>query len=252
MTFVCPFSSPKKANTYLSDTSNRDRVTSLVQFASQALLEPAKKAGCTKLASDCVAINALVSQYRAITRISQWLSVGPELLNPQKTINDGETRLIGTLKLISSALFSVFLLGEEMNLCSKIKVLPPVVGKKFNRIRFVFLFWSNVARTTMSYLIYKRSKFDPKTGNKDSKEALVHEKKKMSCMDGFLQLLFVYGLLKGSSPCGVLTLGDAMKSGEALDVVAAVAPPFFPMNHTFHGLLGIVAALPMLRASMLQ
>lgn len=236
---------------YLSDTSNRDRITSLIQFASQAILEPARRAGFGKLATDAAAVNAISGQYRAITRISQWLNVAPEMLHPQHTIKQGETRLIGLLKLISTSLFSVFLLGEEMNLLSKLKILPSSVGKSFNRVRFVFLFWSNLVRTTMMLLIYRRSKFDEKTGNKNSAEAIAHEKKKMSCLDGFLQLLFVYGLLKGSSPCGVLTMKTALKSGDPLEVIASVAPPFFPLPSTFHGILGIIAALPLLRASML-
>lgn len=251
MEVKCPFTSAKQTNAYLSDTANRDRITSLVQFASQALLEPAKNAGYTKLARDCAAVNALSSQYRAVTRISQWLNLAPELLHPQRTIARGETPTIGTLKLLSSALFSVFLLGEEMNLCSKLQLIPMSIGKKFNRVRFVFLFWSNVIRAIMFYLIYRRSKFDEKTGNKNSTEAIAHEKKKLAFMDGCLQFLFVYGLLKGSSPCGVLTLKSALKSGNSLDIIAAIAPPFFPMNSTFHGILGIVAALPLLKASML-
>lgn len=247
----CPFTSAKKLNVYLSDTANRDRITSLVQFASQAVVEPARKAGLNKVAADAVAINTISGQYRAITRISQWLNVAPEMLHPLRTIELGETHLIGYLKLISTTLFSVFLLGEEMNLCSKLKILPPSVGKSFNRVRFVFLFWSNLVRTTMMYLIYRRSNFDAKTGNKNSEEAIKHEKKKMACLDGFLQLMFVYGLLKGSSPCGVLTVKSALKSGKPLDLIASLAPPFFPIPTTIHGILGIIAALPLLRASML-
>lgn len=251
MELNCPFTSAKKLNVYLSDTSNRDRITSLVQFASQALVEPARNAGLHKLAADATAVNTISGQYRAITRISQWLNVAPEMLHPLRTIELGETRLIGILKLISTSLFSVFLLGEEMNLCSKLKILPPSVGRGFNRIRFVFLFWSNLIRTTMMFLIYRRSRFDEKTGNKNSEEAIKHEKKKMACLDGFLQLMFVYGLLKGSSPCGVLTMKDAFKSGKPLDLIASVAPPFLTMPTTIHGILGIIAALPLLRASML-
>lgn len=247
----CPFTSAKKLNAFLSDTSNRDRITSLVQFASMAVMEPARRAGHSKLSRDAGAVNQLAAQYRAITRISQWLNVGPELLHPCRTIEAGETRQIGTLKLLSTALFTVFLIGEEVNLAMKAQIVPLHIGKKFNRIRFVFLFWSNIVRATMNYLIYRRSKFDEKSGDKTSREAIIHEKKRLSCMDGLLQLIFVYGLLKGSSPCGVLTLSEALKSGRPLDIIAAIAPPFYPIPTTLHGIIGIIAALPMLKASML-
>lgn len=237
---------PHDLNKFLSDTSNRDRITSLVQFATQALIDPAKNAGNAKLAKDLSTINQLAAQYRAITRISQWLNVGPEMLHPLRTIEAGETKLIGTLKLMSTCLFSVFLLGEEVNLLAKNHVVSPALGKGFNRVRFVFLFWSNIVRATMNLLIYRRSK-----AGQTKESALAHEKKRMNVFDGVLQLMFVYGLLKGSSPCGVLTLPNAMQKGGALDVVAAIAPPFFPLNTTFHGLLGIVAAMPLLRSSLL-
>lgn len=247
----CPFNSAKKMNKYLSDTSNRDRITSLVQFLTMAMIDPAKNAGQAKLARDCQAINQISAQYRAITRISQWLNVAPELLHPRRTIEAGETQTIGTLKLISTALFTVFLIGEEVNLGMKLNIVSKDLGRAFNRVRFVFLFWSNIVRMTMNYLIYKRSTFDVKSGDKASAKAIAHEKKKLSFYDGILQMIFCYGLLKGSSPCGVLTIGDALKSGRPLDVVAAIAPPFVPIPQTLHGIIGIIAAMPLLRASML-
>uniref|UniRef100_A0A0A9XNC6 Copper-transporting ATPase n=1 Tax=Lygus hesperus TaxID=30085 RepID=A0A0A9XNC6_LYGHE len=157
-------------NSYLSKVSDRDRVMSIVQYTTMALYGPAAKAGCSKLSENLLSIMELASQYRAITRFSQWLVIGPQLTPEgiRATYKSSPTPFIAFLKTLSTALFSVFLLGEEIKLFSKLNIVSAKLGQQFNRVRFVFLFWSNVLRLIINYLQYKRSSFDKVNDKNDA------------------------------------------------------------------------------------
>ncbi|CCW68886.1 unnamed protein product [Phytomonas sp. Hart1] len=229
-------------NNYITNVSNRDRVMSVLQYTTMALYQPIAASGCPGLSANLNTIHHLCSQYRAITRFSQWFVVLPQL-TPHgicDTIISNPTPQIGILKVISTAFFTVFLLGEEVCLFAKNKMISPEVGKKFNRIRFVFLFWSNVARLIMNYLLLKRSN---EGAIKDSKSRNDHQRKVLNVADGILMTLFTYGLLKHSAATGLRGLPKAIKSGDLVNIVTSFAPPV-KLHDTPHGILGVVAAFP--------
>lgn len=240
-------------NDYIAKVSDRDRVTSVIQFAAMALHAPAAAAGCPKLSADLQAIMNLSSQYRCITRFSQWCLVGPQLTPAgiRAIIKMSPTTLIGVLKTIATAFFTVFLFGEEVNLFAKYNILPKELAKKFNRIRFVFIFWSNIVRLTMNYLILKRSTYDPVCDAKNQKAIVEHKKKVLSVWDGVLMSMFAYGLLKGSLPAGPSNLPTAIKSGDIVEIIASCAPPVVPLSSTTHGILGLIASVPGFMMSVL-
>ncbi|CCW61429.1 unnamed protein product [Phytomonas sp. EM1] len=237
-------------NNYIASVSNRDRVLSVLQYTAMSLYEPIAASGCPTLSANFKLIHDLCSQYRAITRFSQWFVVLPQL-TPQgiyDTIKSNPTPLIGILKTISTAFFTVFLFGEEVCLFAKNKMVKPEIGKKFNRIRFVFLFWSNVARLIMNYLLLKRG---TEGVIKDSKKRDEHRRKVLNVADGILMTLFAYGLLKHSAATGLRGLPKAIKSGDLVGIITSFAPPV-ELHNTPHGILGVVASVPGFMLSFMQ
>lgn len=243
----------KAFNDYIASVPNRDRVMSIVQFAAMAMADPAACADCPKLSRDCKTILNLVAQYRAITRFSQWFVVGPQLTPEgiREEIRKNPCPIIGVLKTVSTAFFTVFLLGEEINLFSKYNIVSRDLGAKWNRIRYVFLFWSNIARTIMNILLLKRSTYNPVKDANDKAKATDHQRKKLSVWDGVLQTMFAYCLLKGSVPAGPKHMLSAFKSGNVVDIVTSFAPPVVIVPSTPHGILGIIAAIPGFKMSVL-
>lgn len=241
-------------NDYVSSVSNRDRVMSVVQFIALALYEPAEKAGCPKLSHDFKAILGLVAQYRAITRFSQWFVVMP-LLTPQgiaHSLKTYPTKLTAILKTLSTAFFTVFLIGEDINLFSKANVVSPLLASKWNRARYVFLFWSNIMRTTMNFLLLRCSKFERLKDGKDHSRANEQKRLELNVWDGVLQSMFAYCLLRNSVPCGPSCFLEMYKAGDLLGIIASFAPPVRLVHPTAHGILGIVAAIPGIRVSLLH
>lgn len=240
-------------NDYISNVANRDRVMSVVQFVSMALSAPAAAAGCPKLSADCKTVLDLSAQYRAITRFSQWFVVIPSLTpnGIRETIRNSPTPLIGILKTISTACFTVFLIGEEVVLASKYKIVSASLGKKLNRIRFVFLFWSNVIRLVMNFLTLKASTFSVEKDGTNEVRVKDQRRKVLSVADSVLQTMFVYTLLKGSVPAGPKYLTLALKSGDFVDIITSFAPPLYIVPSTPQGLLGLVASVPGFMMSVL-
>lgn len=240
-------------NSYIGNVSDRDRVMSIVQFTTMALFKPAAAAGHLKLSEDLKRIMELVSQYRAITRFSQWITVGPQLTPSgiRKVIQSSPSKLAGVLRTISSAFFLIFVFGEEVHLFAKYNILNPALGRKFNRIRFIFLFWSNVARLAANYLVLRASPFNPQRDGSDATKSKEHRRKELTVADCVLQTMFAYGLLKNSLPAGPNTLNIARKTGDVTDFIASVAPPVCPIDFTPHGILGIIASIPGFMMSVL-
>lgn len=199
-------------NAYISKVGDRDRVMSIIQYTTMALYGPASKAGYCQLSENLKAIMELASQYRAVTRFSQWLVVGPQLspAGIRDMIMNSPTKLIGVIKTVSIAFFTVFLLGEEVKMFSKLNIINAKLGQQFNRVRFVFLFWSNVLRLLMNYLIYKRSTFDEVKDVHDKNKVKEHRRMQLTLADNVLQTMFAYGLLKITFPSGRLNYPRAL------------------------------------------
>lgn len=240
-------------NNYISNVSNRDRVMSVVQFTAMMLMDPAAAAGHPKLATDLHTILELAAQYRAVTRFSQWFVVTPQLTpcGIRDVIASSPSKLIGILKTISTAFFTVFLLGEEVNMFAKHRIVDTVLGKKFNRARFVFLFWSNVARLWFNVLLLREEKYDAVKDASDPAKVKEHRRKVLTVWDCVLQGMFAYTLLKNSRPAGPAILVSAIQSGGVVDIVAGFAPPVVPVPFTPQGLLGLIASVPGFMISVL-
>ncbi|CAJ1012299.1 putative Peroxisomal biogenesis factor 11 (PEX11) [Leishmania naiffi] len=240
-------------NDYIGNVSNRDRVMSVVQFSAMALTGPAAAAGCPELSAHFNTILHIAAHYRTITRFSQWLVVAPALTYSGITgaLNSHPNPLVGICKTISTAFFTVFLIGEELVLASKSNMLDPVLGKHLNRIRFVFLFWSNIARLIMNYLLLKSSSYDAVKDSQNEEKAKDHRRKVLSVADGVLQSMFCYTLLKSSAPAGPKYLSAALQSGNVVDVIASLAPPLIAVPSTPQGIIGLVASVPGFMMSIL-
>lgn len=240
-------------NDYIGNVSNRDRVMSVVQFAAMALTAPAAAAGCPQLSAHFDTILHIAAHYRSITRFSQWFVVAPALTPSgiRGVIKSHPNPMVGICKTISTAFFTVFLIGEELVLASKNNMFDPVLGKKINRIRFVFLFWSNIARLAMNYLILKSSTYDEVKDSKNEAKAKDQRRKVLSVADGVLQSMFCYTLLKSSAPAGPKYLGAALQSGNWVDIITALAPPQVTVPSTPQGILGLVASVPGFMMSVL-
>ncbi|KAG5466951.1 hypothetical protein LSCM1_01129 [Leishmania martiniquensis] len=240
-------------NDYIGNVSNRDRVMSVVQFAAMAMTAPAAAAGCPQLSAHLNTILHSAAHYRSITRFSQWLVVAPALTPTgiQNAIQSHPNPLVGICKTISTAFFTVFLIGEELVLASKSNMLDPVLGKHINRIRFVFLFWSNIARLIMNYLLLKISTYDAVKDSQNEEKTKEHRRKVLSVADGVLQSMFCYTLLKSSVPAGPKYLSAALQSGSVVDIITSLAPPLVVVPSTPQGILGLVASVPGFMMSIL-
>lgn len=199
-------------NAYVSKVGDRDRVMSIIQYITMALYGPAAKAGYCQLSENLKSIMELAAQYRAVTRFSQWLVVGPQLslAGIREMIMNSPTKVIGVMKTVSVAFFTVFLLGEEVKLFSKLNIVNDKLGQQFNRVRFVFLFWSNVFRLLTNYLLYKRSTFDEIKDVHDKNKVKEHRRMQLTVADNVLQTMFTYGLLKSTFPSGRLNYPRAL------------------------------------------
>lgn len=240
-------------NDYVANVSNRDRVMSVVQFSAMALMDPAAAAGCQSLSTHFNTILHIAANYRSITRFSQWFVVGPALTPSgiRAVIKSNANPWVGIFKTISTAFFTVFLLGEELVMAAKNGMLDPALGKKVNRIRFVFLFWSNIARLAMNYLLLKQSKFDAAKDGKDAEKSKDQQRKVLSVADGVLQSMFCYTLLKNSVPAGPSHMSAAFKSGNIVDIITSFAPPLYVVPNTPQGIIGLVASIPGFMMSVL-
>lgn len=234
------------ANRYLANSPDRDRVMSIVQFIGMALFEPALAAGCPTLSKGLKRTFDEAAHYRGITRASQWLVIIPTLApsGVRALIKQEAHPVTGILRALSTAFFSVYLLGEDIVLFNKISPLNPAMVKSWNRIRFVFLFYSNVLRTIANYLTYKSSTFDAAKDGADAEKAKAHKRKVLSLIDGVLQSIFCYGLLRTSVPAGPKYLAAALKSGDCTEIITSLAPPFVLIPFPLQGLIGIIASIP--------
>ncbi|KPI85356.1 hypothetical protein ABL78_5580 [Leptomonas seymouri] len=240
-------------NDYIGNVSNRDRVMSVVQFAALTLVDPTAAAGCRDLSTHINTIHLIAANYRTITRFSQWFVVIPALTPSgiRAAIKSNPNPWVGICKTMSSALFTVFLIGEELVLAAKNGMLDPVLGKKINRIRFVFLFWSNIARLIMNYLLLKQSKFDAVKDAQNVVKAKDQRRKVLSVADSVLQSMFCYTLLKSSVPAGPSHMCAAFKSCSIVDIVTSFAPPMYVVPNTPQGIIGLVASIPGFMMSVL-
>ncbi|KAG5492790.1 hypothetical protein JKF63_01370 [Porcisia hertigi] len=240
-------------NDYISNVSNRDRVVSVVQFTAMALAAPAAAAGYPKLSVHLNTVHHSAAHYRSLTRFSQWLVVAPALTpnGIKSVITSNPNPLVGICKTICTALFTVFLIGEELVLASKCDMLDPVLGKMINRIRFVFLFWSNIGRLVLNYLLLKSSKYDALKDSQNEAKVKEHRRKVLSVADSVLQCVFCYTLLKNSVPAGPKYLGAALQSGKVVDIITSLAPPPVVVPSTPQGLLGLLASVPGFMISVL-
>lgn len=240
-------------NDYVANVANRDRVMSVVQFTAMALMEPAAAAGAANLSTHFNTVLHLAANYRSITRFSQWFVVAPALTPSgiRSVIKSNPNPWVGILKTISTAFFTVFLLGEELVMAAKHNMLDAALGKKINRIRFIFLFWSNIARLLMNYLLYTQSKFDEVKDAQNAEKVKDQKRKVLSLADGVLQSMFCYTLLKSAAPAGPSHLSAALKSGNVVDIITSITPPLFIVPSTPQGLLGLVASVPGFMMSVL-
>ena len=240
-------------NDYVANVANRDRVMSVVQFSAMALMDPAAAAGCPTMSRNLNTILHLAANYRSITRFSQWFVVGPALTPSgiRAVVKSNPNPWVGIFKTISTAFFTVFLIGEELVIGAKTGMLDPVLGKKINRIRFIFLFWSNIARLLMNYLLLKQSKFDATKDAQNVEKVKDQKRKVLSVADGVLQSMFCYTLMKNSVPAGPSHLSAALKSGSVVDIVTAFAPPLVIVPNTPQGIIGLIASIPGFMMSVL-
>lgn len=240
-------------NDYVGNVSNRDRVMSVVQFTAMALMDPAASAGCTDLSKHFNTVLHISANYRSITRFSQWFVVAPALTpnGIRSVIKSNPNPWVGICKTISTAFFTVFLIGEELVMAAKNNMLDAALGKKINRIRFVFLFWSNIARLLMNYLLLKQSKFDAAKDAQSAEKSKDQKRKVLSVVDGVLQSMFCYTLLKNSLPAGPSNMSAAFKSGNIVDIITSFAPPLVAVPNTPQGILGLVASVPGFMMSVL-
>lgn len=240
-------------NDYVGNAQNRDRVMSVVQFGAMALTTPAAAAGFPELSAHLNTILHGAAHYRTVTRFSQWLVVAPALTPSgiKSAVASHPNPLVGICKTISTAFFTIFLIGEELVLASKCNMLDPVLGRHFNRIRFVFLFWSNIARLVMNYLLLKSSKYDAVKDSQNKEKTKDHCRKVLSVADGVLQSMFCYTLLKSSAPAGPKYLSAALRSGKAVDIITSLAPPLLVVPSTPQGMLGLAASVPGFMMSVL-
>ncbi|KPA86437.1 putative mitochondrial Gim5A protein,glycosomal membrane protein (gim5A) [Leptomonas pyrrhocoris] len=240
-------------NDYVGNVSNRDRVMSVVQFTAMALMDPAAVAGCPNLSAHFNTVLHLAAHYRSMTRFSQWFVVGPALTPSgiRAVIKSNPNPWVGICKTISTAFFTVFLIGEEVVMGSKCGMVDPVLGKKFNRIRFVFLFWSNIARLLMNYLLLKQSTFDAAKDAQDADKVKDQKRRVLSVADSVLQSTFCYTLMKNSVPAGPSHMCAAFNSGNIVDIITAFAPPLCIVPNTPQGIIGLVASVPGFMMSVL-
>ncbi|GET92890.1 hypothetical protein, conserved [Leishmania tarentolae] len=243
----CPIARQITAfNDFVGNVSNRDRVLSVVQFTAMTLMAPAAAAGYPELSAHLNTILHGAAHYRTVTRISQWLVVCP-CLTPsgiKSAIKSHPNPLVGICKTISTAFFTVFLISEELFLASKCNMLDPILGRQCNRIRFVFVFWSSIARLVMNYLLLKSSEYDTVKDSQNEEKVKDHRRKVLSVADGVLQSMLCYTLLKGSVPAGPTHLRAALQSGKAVDIITSLTPPLFVLPSTVQGIFGLAASVP--------
>ncbi|KAK7197980.1 Peroxisomal biogenesis factor 11 (PEX11) [Novymonas esmeraldas] len=253
---MCNYSITQKVatfNEYIGNVSNRDRVMSVVQFTAMALIAPAAAAGCPELSAHCNTILHSAAHYRSLTRFSQWFVVAPALTPSgiMTILKSHPNPMVGVCRTLSTAFFTVFLIGEELVMASKVNMFDPVLAKSINRIRFVFLFWSNIARLVMNYLLLKSSKFDPIKDGQNKEKTKEQRRKVLSVADGLLQSMFCYTLLKSSVPAGPGNLGAAIASGKVADIITSITPPLVIVPSTPQGILGLIASVPGFMMSVL-
>ncbi|CAD2216664.1 hypothetical protein AGDE_09846 [Angomonas deanei] len=117
-------------------------------------------------------------------------------------------------------------------------------GQKINRFRIVCLFWSNLCRLIMSYLVLKEMKYDEKQGEKDPVLAKTHKKRVLAVWDGILMTLFAYTLQKGARPAGPGHLPKALESGSVIELLTCLVPPIYTVPTTPQGILGVASLVP--------
>ncbi|EPY31387.1 hypothetical protein STCU_03481 [Strigomonas culicis] len=155
---------------------------------------------------------------------------------------------IGLTRILSTSLFTLFLIGEELNLLTKMGILNlPALTERTNRIRVVFLFYSNVCRLIMNYLILKDFNYDEAKQKKAAGDKSIEREYKRllyAVWDGFLMTVYTYTMQKRALPAGPSHLPKALFSGDLVEIITACAPPVYAIPNTPQGLMGLIASVP--------
>ncbi|KAH9601767.1 hypothetical protein LSM04_007300 [Trypanosoma melophagium] len=227
----------------------RDRVAAVAEFSSLLAAGLAESFGCGYGHRSAKAVSLLLSEYRSITRVCNWLVVFSDLspAGVRRLIYSSPNFSVFAARISTTVTMALFLLSEEVSLLSKVGVLQKSLRSYASRLVPVFFFYHNLLKMVASVALLctaRRVSFEA-TDTQSVFRRRRYRELFIMFLEGLLSTLYSMLLLPYNAPRLKEALCEERWMDRLCAVLVSLCPQGICVGSTTQGILGLVSTVPM-------